>query len=181
MITVKLVIIQRINNYDFDSKNTFKYNEFLTFDENRGYFLSRVVDQFIGDYVESAIPEWNPDPESNHLGVGLKTDWEDSRFVAEQKKNPKTDNSSSRKSNLIKLKQSAEEKNKIPLYAYWEDRKKNDYMKDGVRHLHGKAIFKVLGIEDQWDDFLSDVESVKIVIIDKLRDKFNEHYQRSPV
>ena len=82
---------------------------------------------------------------------------------------------------MIKLKQSAEEKNKIPLYAYWEDRKKNDYMKDGVRHLHGKAIFKVLGIEDQWDDFLSDVESVKIVIIDKLRDKFNEHYQRSPV
>lgn len=172
-------IIQRINNYDFDSKTTFKYNDLLTFEENRGYFLSKVVDQFIGDYVESAIPEWNPDPESRHLGVGLKTDWEDSIRVAEQKKNPSTDNSSSRKSNLIKLKQSAQEKGKIPIYTYWEDRKKNDYMKDGVRHLHGKAIFRVLGIEDQWTDFLSDVESVKIVIVDKLRNKFNEHYQRS--
>ena len=82
---------------------------------------------------------------------------------------------------MPKLAKDADLKGKTPIYAYWQDRKKNDYMAHGVRHLHGKAIFKVLGIEDQWDDFLSDVKSVKMVIIDKLRDKFNEHYQRSPV
>ena len=71
----------------------------------------------------------------------------------------------------------SKEKKKIPIYAYWQDRKKNDYMKDGVRHLHGKAIFEYLGVEDKWEDFLSHVNDVKIIIRKELKKKFNEHYK----
>ena len=164
----------RLQDYDMTQ---FMYDYLLTLDENRGVFLSSRINQLLGDYVEEVIPEWDPDPTSKHLGVGFKTDWENSKSVIEQKKNPRTDNSSSRKANIKKLLESANEKNKTPIYAYWEDRKKNDYIKDGVRHLHGVAIFKYLGIEDQWKDFLSHLEDVKMIIKKELTNKFNEHYK----
>lgn len=164
----------RLKNYDVSQ---FDYDFLLDLSENRGVFLGSRIAQLIGDYIEEVIPEWDPDPEAKHLGVGCKTDWENSKIVVEQKKNPATDNSSSKKANNTKLKESALEKNKIPIYAYWEDRKKNDYMKDGIRHLHGIAIFKYLGIEDKWEYFLSHVNDVKIIIRDELKIKFNEYYE----
>ena len=156
---------------------SYKYDSMFTYQENRGACLTRLIDQAMGNYVEEVIPEWDPDSEAKHLGVGLKVDWENSKIVVEQKKDPKTDNASSRKANLFKLIESAKEKNKTPIYAYWRDRKKNDYMKDGVRHLHGKAIFKYLGVEDKWEDFLSNVNDVKILIKEELTKKFNEYYK----
>lgn len=159
----------RLRQYDISQ---YDYNPLLDPEENRGVFLHSRINHFIGDYVEEVIPEWDPDPQANHLGVGKKTDWENSKIVVEQKKNPHTDNGSSRKSNIIKLKESALERGKIPIYSYWEDRKKNDYVKDGVRHLHGKAIFKYLGIENKWEDFLSHVEDTKMLIRDELKNKF---------
>ena len=155
----------------------YEYNSLFSYEENRGACLTRLIDQAMGNYVEESIPEWDPDPKAKHLGVGLKTDWENSKIVVEQKKNPQTDNASSRKANLVKLKESAEEKGKTPIYAYWEDRPKNDYMKDGVRHLHGKAIFKYLGIEDKWEDFLSHVNDVRLMIKEDLTNKFDEKFQ----
>ena len=97
-----------------------------------------------------------------------------------RRKIQKPNNGSSKKADLIKLKESAEEKGKIPIYAYWEDRRKNDYMKDGVRHLHGIAIFRFLGIEDQWEDFLSHINDVTLTIKEELTKKFDEHY-KSPI
>ena len=167
----------RIREYDI--KN-YDYINYFSIDENRGAFLWSRIAQFIGDYVESAIPEWDPDPNSKHLGVGCKTDWENTKIVVEQKKNPKANNGSSKKADLIKLKESAEEKGKIPIYAYWEDRRKNDYMKDGIRHLHGIAIFRFLGIEDQWEDFLSHINDVTLTIKEELTKKFDEYY-KSPI
>tara|TARA_Y100000004_G_scaffold85430_1_gene95848 strand:+ start:109 stop:648 length:540 start_codon:yes stop_codon:yes gene_type:complete len=158
----------------------YEYNSLFSYEENRGACLTRLIDQAMGNYVEESIPEWDPDPKAKHLGVGFKIDWENSKVVVEQKKNPQTDNGSSRKSNLLKLKESAEEKGKTPIYAYWEDRRKNDYMKDGVRHLHGIAIFKFLGIEDQWEDFLSHINDVRLIIKEELTKKFDEHY-KSPI
>jgi len=163
----------RIENF----KVTYEYNPMFTYQENRGAFLTRLIDQAMGNYVEESIPEWDTDPKAKHLGVGFKIDWENSKVVVEQKKNPQTDNGSSRKSNLLKLKESAEEKGKTPIYAYWEDRPKNDYMKDGVRHLHGKSIFKYLGVEDKWEDFLSHVNDVKMIIKEELSNKFDEKFQ----
>lgn len=156
---------------------SYEYDPMFTYEENRGVCLTRLIDQAMGNYVEQAIPEWDTDSKAKHLGVGLKVDWENSKIVVEQKKNPSTDNASSRTANLIKLKECAEEKKKIPIYAYWQDRKKNDYMKDGVRHLHGKAIFKYLGIEDKWEDFLSHVNGVKMMVKKELSKKFDEKYQ----
>ena len=164
----------RLKQYDISQ---YDYDPLLDPVENRGVFLRSRIDHFIGDYIEEVIPEWDCDPEAKHLGVGKKTDWENSKIVVEQKKNPKTDNYSSRKSNLLKLKESAKEKKKTPVYAYWEDRKKNDYVKDGIRHLHGKAIFTYLGVEDRWEDFLSNVNDVKILIKEELTKKFNEYYK----
>ena len=166
----------QIREYDMSK---FDYHDHLTLDENRGAFLWSRTAQFMGYYIEAAIPEWDPDPISKHLGVGCKTDWENSTIVVEQKRNTATDNYSSRKANIKKLLESAEERGKIPIYAYWEDRKKNDYIKDGVRHLHGVAIFKYLGIEDQWGDFLSHTEDVKLIIKEELSKKFNEYYESS--
>lgn len=155
----------------------FVYEPLLTLEENRGDFLRSRINHFVGDYVEARIPEYDLDPNARHLGVGHKVDWENSKIVVEQKKNPKTDNDSSKKQNILKLKECAKEKNKIPIYAYWEDRPKRDYIKDDVRHLHGIAIFKYLGIEDQWDIFLSDVNNVKLIIRDELKKKFNDYYE----
>jgi hypothetical protein len=166
----------RLKEYDMSQ---YVYDHLLDPSENRGLFLASRIAQMIGEYIEEVIPEWDPDPEAKHLGVGCKTDWENSSIVVEQKKNPATDNSSSKKANNIKLKESAAEKNKIPIYAYWEDRKKNDYIKDGIRHLHGIAIFKYLGVEDKWEDFLSHVNDVKILIRDELKNKYNEYYKSS--
>lgn len=156
---------------------SYKYDSMFTYQENRGACLTRLIDQAMGNYVEEVIPEWDPDSEAKHLGVGLKVDWENSKIVVEQKKDPKTDNASSRKANLFKLIESAKEKNKTPIYAYWRDRKKNDYMKDGVRHLHGKAIFKYLGVEDKWEDFLSHVNRVRMIVKEDLANKFDEKFQ----
>ena len=155
----------------------YEYNSLFSYEENRGACLTRLIDQAMGNYVEEAIPEWDPDPKAKHLGVGFKIDWENSKVVAEQKKNPKTDNGSSRKSNLLKLKEVAEETGKTPIYAYWEDRPKNDYMKDGVRHLHGIAIFKFFGIKNQWEDFLSHANDVRIMVKEDLANKFDEKFQ----
>ena len=155
----------------------YEYDYLFSYEENRGACLTRLIDQAMGNYVEEVIPEWDPDPEAKHLGVGLKVDWENKLIVVEQKKNPQTDNASSRKANLVKLKESAKEKKKIAIYAYWQDRKKNDYVKDGVRHLHGKAIFKYLGIEDKWEDFLSHVNNVKMIVKEDLSKKFDEKFQ----
>ena len=166
----------RLKGYDI---NQYDYDPLLDHVENRGVFLSIRINHFIGEYVEEVIPEWDPDPQAQHLGAGKKIDWENSKIAVEQKKNPQTDNASSRKSNLIKLKESALEKGKIPIYAYWEDRKKNDYVKDDVRHLHGKAIFKYLGVENEWENFLSHLEDVKMIIKQELVEKFNEHYKSS--
>ena len=166
----------RLKQYDISQ---YEYDPLFDKTENRGVFLSSRISQLLGDYVEEVIPEWDPDPTSKHLGVGFKTDWENSKIVVEQKKDPKTDNSSSRKANLVKLKESAKEKKKTPVYAYWKDRKKNDYIKDGVRHLHGVAIFKYLGIEERWGDFLSHTEDVKLIIKEELSKKFNEYYESS--
>jgi len=163
----------RLNEFEVK----YEYNPLFSYEENRGACLTRLIDQAMGNYVEEAIPEWDPDSEAKHLGVGLKVDWENSKIVVEQKKNPQTDNASSRKANLVKLKESAEEKGKIPIYAYWEDRRKNDYMKDGVRHLHGIAIFRFLGIEHKWEDFLSHVNNVKMIVKEDLSNKFDEKFQ----
>lgn len=164
----------RIKDYDMTQ---FVYEPLLTLEENRGSFLRSRIDHFVGDYVEARIPEYDPDPEAKHLGVGHKVDWENSKIVVEQKKNTKTDNDSSKKQNMRKLMECAEDKNKTPIYAYWEDRPKKHYMKDGVLHLHGIAIFRFLGIESEWSNFLSDVNDVKMTIRDELRKKFDDHYK----
>ena len=92
---------------------SYEYDPMFTYQENRGACLTRLMDQAMGNYVEEAIPEWDPDSEAKHLGVGLKVDWENSKIVVEQKKNPQTDNASSRKANLVKLKESAKEKGQM--------------------------------------------------------------------
>jgi len=168
----------RLEQYDISQ---YEYDPLLDTVENRGVFLRSRINHFIGDYIEEVIPEWDPDPQARHLGVGKKTDWENSTIVVEQKKNPQTDNGSSRKANIKKLLESAKERGKTPIYAYWEDRKKNDYMKDGIRHLHGIAIFKYLNVEDKWQDFLSHVNDVKLIIKEDLTIKFNEHYESSNI
>lgn len=169
--------IKRIENYDIES-NSFQYNDLLSHEENRGYFLARILQQFIGDYVEMRIPEYDPDENSEHLGVGKKVDYKNSIYCFEHKESPSTDNSSSRKANLQKLKEYADDHNLIPVYAYTESRsKKNDYMKDGIRHVHGKSIFTLLNIEDKWDYFVNDIENIKVIIVNKLREKFDEYYK----
>lgn len=174
-------IVKRIEEYDIKT-NSFQYNDLLSHEENRGYFLARILQQFVGDFVEMRIPEYDTDKYSEHLGVGKKIDWKNSLYCAEQKVDPSTDNSSSRKANLEKLKKYAEEHNLIPIYAYTKPRtKKNDYYKDGVRHVHGKSIFTLLNIEDKWDSFLEDIENVKVIISKKLRERFDEYYTKPSV
>ena len=172
-----MTALESLKNRLKEFEISYKYDPIFTYQENRGACLTRLMDQAMGNYVEEAIPEWDPDSEAKHLGVGLKVDWENSKIVVEQKKNPQTDNASSRKANLVKLKESAKEKKKTAIYAYWQDRKKNDYVKDGVRYLHGKAIFKYLGVEDKWEDFLSHVNNVKMIVKEDLSNKFDEKFQ----
>lgn len=164
----------RISAYDM---NQYKWNAILTLDENRGVFLNNIVNQFLGTFIEMRISEYDPTSGALHLPVGGRVDWINDNICVEQKRNPATDNASSKKANIKKLVEYAEEHNLVPVYAYSEDRRKNNYMKDGVLHLHGVAIFEYLGIGDRWCDFNSEVESVKITIKNLLVDRFNAHFQ----
>jgi hypothetical protein len=163
----------------------YEYDYLFSYEENRGAFVISRVDQMVGNYVEEVMSEWDPDPESKFRGVGEKIDWENSKSVAEQKKSPKADNSSSKKGNCKKLLEVAEEKGKTPIYAYWQDRKKNDHMGEneydkGVRYLHGSAVFEYLGIEnyeEQYKLFLNNISNIKSMIKEDLTNKFDEKFQ----
>ena len=124
----------RIADYDMDQ---YKWNDILSLEENRGVFLNNIINQFLGTFIEMRISEYDPTSGSQHLPVGGRVDWINDRICVEQKRNPATDNASSKKANIKKLVEYAEEHNLIPVYAYSEDRPKNNYMKDGVLHLHG--------------------------------------------
>lgn len=166
----------RLNEF----KVKYEYDSLFSYEENRGAFLNRLVHQMVGNYVEEVMCEWDPDPESKFLGVGLKTDWENSKCVVEQKKNPQANNGSSKKSDIVKLKEDAKIKGKTPVFAYWQDRSKNNYMKDGVLYLHGAAVFEYLGIEDykeKYDLFLDDIRNITIIIKENLTNKFDEKFQ----
>lgn len=166
-------------------KIKYEYNPLFTYEENRGAFLTRMVSQMIGNYAEESMPEWDSDPESKFLGAGKKTDWENSTSVFELKKNPQANNGSSKKSDIPKLINDAKAKGKIPIYAYWEDRHKNDHMgqkerDEGLRYLHGSALFKYLGIdnhEEQYKLFLDDINNTSLMIKEDLTSKFNEKFQ----
>ena len=73
----------QIREYDMSK---FDYHDHLTLDENREVLFCGVEQHSSGYYIEAAIPEWDPDPISKHLGVGCKTDWENSTIVVEQKR-----------------------------------------------------------------------------------------------
>jgi len=166
-------------------KVSYEYNSLFTYEENRGAFLTRLVNQMIGNYAEEFMPEWDPDPESKFLGSGKKTDWENSTSVFELKKNPQANNGSSKKSDVPKLINDAKAKGKIPIYAYWADRLKNDHIgkkenDKGLRYLHGSALFKYLGIEnyeEQYKMFLGDIDNTFLMIKEDLTNKFDEKFQ----
>ena len=61
----------RLKQYDMSQ---YDYDFLLDKPENRGVFLRSRINHFIGDYIEECIPEWDPDPQAKHLGVGKKTD-----------------------------------------------------------------------------------------------------------
>ena len=164
-------VIERVKAYDVSQH---KKVDYLSHEENRGVFVYNTFNQFLGTYIEMRISEYDPTPGARQLPVGNKVDWVNENICVEQKRNPSTDNGSSRKANLAKLITYAEQNNLTPIYAYSEDRKKNDYMKDGVRHLHGSAIFKYLGIEHLWSNFTDDIERVKITIVQMLIEKYDE-------
>ena len=154
---------------------TFRYDTLLSYDENRGHYL-RNYHQAVGHLVEKLISKYDPDPEAKHLGTGNKVDYVNSTYCFEQKINPATDNSSSRKANLVKGKEYAESHGLEFVYAYLEDREKNMYVKDGVLHVHGAAIFELLGIADKWSTFLAELENEKRAIVNRLRQEFDERF-----
>lgn len=166
----------RISDYDMSQ---YKWNDLLNHDENRGVFLNNLINQFLGTFIEMRISEYDPTPGSRHLPVGGCVDWVNERICVEQKRNPSTDNASSKKANVRKLVEYAEEYNLIPVYAYSEDRPKNNYMKDGVLHLHGVAIFEYLGIKDKWNDLNNEIECVKMTIKSLLCKQFDDHFRLS--
>lgn len=163
----------RIDDYDMSQ---YTWVDYLSHEQNLGIFLFNTINQFLGTFIEMRINEYDPTPGAQHLPVGGRVDWINSKICVEQKRNPKTDNASSKKQNLRKLIEYANEHNLIPVYAYSEDRKKNNYMKDGVLHLHGRAIFEYLKVGHLWDDFNAEIASVKITIRDRLSARFNDQF-----
>ena len=162
----------------YDCSN-YKWRDYLSFEENRGVFLADRVEQELGFYTEMRITEYNPDGGAEHLPVGGRVDWVDTFHCAEQKQNPASDNGSSKKQNIRKLKEYAEENDLIPLYCYTQDRPKNNYVKDGVLHLHGSAIFEYFGCPEHWADFTEDLKEVTILIRKLMVEKFDAHYANS--
>ncbi len=167
-------------------KVNYVYNPLFSYEENRGAFLTRLISQMIGNYAEQVMPEYDLDPESKFLGAGKKTDWENSKFVFELKKNPPANNGSSKKSDVPKLINDAKEKGKTPIYAYWEDRPKNDWVgktegfDKGLRYVHGSALFKLLGYKnykEQYNLYLDNINNIFLMIKEDLTNKFDEKFQ----
>lgn len=167
-------------------KVTYEYNPMFTYQENRGACLTRLISQMIGNYAEQVMPEYDLDPESKFLGAGRKTDWENSVYVFELKKNPQANNGSSKKADVPKLINDAKEKCKTPIYAYWEDRPKNDHVGEkegfdkGLRYVHGSALFKLLGYKnykEQYNLYLDNINNISLMIKEDLTNKFDEKFQ----
>lgn len=149
----------------------YDYDDDLSFEENRGSCISRVNKQIIGDYAERLISELT---NCTHLGTGARVDFENNHYAFELKKNPRTDNSSSKKQNIRKGKAYAKENGKEFAYAYWQNRPNNKYIQDDVLHLHGRGLFDHLGVSDKYDEFLQQMDNASTFVINTLRDKFNE-------
>ena len=162
----------------YDCSN-YKWRDYLSYEENRGVFLADRVEQELGFYTEMRLVEYNPNPGAEHLPVGGRVDWIDQMHCTEQKQNPSSDNGSSKKQNIRKVKEYAEEHDLIPLYCYVQDRPKNKYMKDGVLHLHGSAIFEYFGCPESYTDFTADVKEVTILIRKLMVEKFDSFYGES--
>jgi len=165
---------RRIGNYDI---RKYRWRDYLTIEGNRGLFLGRLVEQYLGKYTEQRIAEYNPNPGARHLPKGKVVDWRDDENIAEQKQSPDTDNNSSRKENLRKLKSEARKSGLRPLYCYTQDRRKNRYRKQGVLHLHGIAIFEFLKIADKWENFLVDLNAAEALLVNELSQKFDNHFR----
>lgn len=164
----------RIEKHDI---STYNWRNYLTPEENRGLFLGSRLDQYLGRYSEQRIAEYNPTPGAKHLPKGNVVDWIDDENIAEQKQSPRTDNGASRKENLRKLKDQAQKSGLRPLYCYVEDRRKKRYVKQGVLHLHGIAIFEFFQIPDKWEIFQGDIDAARDLIVVELSEKFNHHFR----
>lgn len=169
-------LLAKLEAYDVSQ---YQWRPWLSHEENCGVFVNDRVEQEIGYYSEMRLVEYNPDGGAKHLPVGGRVDWVDTFHCAEQKQKTSSDNGSSKKQNIKKLVEYAEEHTLTPLYCYVQDRPKNDYVKDGVRHLHGSAIFAYFGCPDKWDSFNNDLDEVRIIIGQYMRNRFNEHYGKS--
>ena len=105
----------RLKNF----KVNYTYDPLFSYEENRGSFVIQRLNMQVGYYAEEVMPEWDPDPESKHLGAGKKTDWENSTCVFELKRNPKANNGSSKKGDVPKLAKDADlkgfRKGKVPI------------------------------------------------------------------
>jgi hypothetical protein len=154
----------------------FTYDTLLTYEENRGFYLNRAYRMKVGAWFESMLGQYDPDPKAEHLGTGGVVDYRNSTYCFEQKISPATDNHSSRKQNLIKGKQYAQDNDLEFVYAYLEDKPKNMYVKDGVLHVHGSALFELLGVPEKYSRFKHDLQQKTEQLIQQLRNEFDQRF-----
>ena len=120
-----------------ETKTTIKYLTNLSPEENQGVFIHKLAYQKLGVYFQGRFIELlqTVDDTAVDLRVGDGVDFETSECVGELKAQRNTDNSSSKPSNIQKLRV-ASQGTKQMIYGYM--RSKINKIKDGIHYLGGE-------------------------------------------
>jgi hypothetical protein len=154
-----------------ETKTSIKYLKNLSLEENQGVFIHKLASQKLGVYFQGRFIELlqTVDDTAVDLRVGEKVDFETSECVGELKAQQNTDNSSSKASNIQKLRV-ASQGTKQMIYGYM--RSKVNKIKDGIHYLGGEELFSHFGIEHLYTQFMEEINELEKQLFDVYREKF---------
>ena len=157
-----------------DNKSSILIESFLSFDENQGVYIYKKVRQKLGHFFVARFVEYVQPLDSSivDLKVGKLVDISSDTAVGELKLQTNTDNSSSKKQNIRKLKEAAQGKIKIYGYLFDEVSKQDD----DIYFLGGTHLFSHFGISNLYTRFIEEINDIQRRLADAYREQFSQRY-----
>jgi len=147
----------------------------LTFEENQGIYIHSKLRQKLGLFFQARFAEYaqSIDDSVTDLSVGKGVDLISNTDVCELKLQSNTDNDSSRKHNLKKLKTASDGiKTQVYGYLFSEISK----VVDDVYYLGGIHLFSHFNIEHLYTQFMEEIADIRVELADAYREQFKQRY-----
>lgn len=158
-----------------DNKSAIAIDQCLTFEENQGVYIIKKIQQKLGHFFIARFVEYvkHIDDTVVDLQVGKGVDLSSSTAVGEFKLHRKTDNYSSKKTNIAKLRK-ASEGCKQMIYAYLFDNVNTT--KEGILFIGGTYLFSHFKIDHLYDQFMEEIIQIRKDLADAYREQFRRRY-----